>query len=91
MVFESFLYHYSREQKYKNMPQEIAIDLLNEKGSIYARIIIEKPLIDGIDMLSLDYTKPIAESQTFQVTFKYSSFDYQFIQAEESNWNGEVE
>jgi len=91
MVFESFMYHYSREQKYKNMPQEIFIDLLNEKGSIYARIKIEKPLIDGIDMLSLDYTKPIAESQTFQVTFKYSSFDYQFIQAEESNWKGEVE
>ena len=91
MMFESFLYHYSREQKYKDMPQEISIDLLNEKGSIYARIILEKPLIDGIDMLSFDYTKPIAESQTFQVVFKYSSFDYQFVQAEESNWNGEVE
>jgi hypothetical protein len=73
------------------MPKQLSVDLLNEKGSIYARIILENPLIDGIDMLSFDYTKPIAESQTFQVVFKYSSFDYQFVQAEESNWNGEVE
>lgn len=91
MIFESFLYHYSRDQKYKNMPQQLTIDLLNEKGSIYAKIVLDKPLIDGIDMLSFDYTKPIAESQTFQVIFKYSAFDYQFVQAEESNWNGEIE
>ena len=91
MIFESFLYHYSRDQKYKNMPKQLSVDLLNEKGSIYARIVLENPLIDAIDMLSFDYTKPIAESQTFQVVIKYSSFDYQFVQAEESNWNGEVE
>lgn len=91
ILFESFLYHYSRDTKNSELPKQMSIDLMNEHGTIYAKIVLEQPLIDGIDMLSLDYTQPIAQSQTFQVVFKYSSFDYQFIEAERSNWNGEVE
>lgn len=91
ILFESFMYHYSRDTRYKELPQEMSIDLMNEKGSIYAKIVLQHPLINGIDMLSFDYTQPIAQSQTFQVVFKYSGFDYQFVQAESSNWNGEVE
>ena len=76
--------------KYKELPQEMSIDLMNEKGSIYAKIVLQHPLINGIDMLSFDYTQPIAQSQTFQVVFKYSNFDYQFVQQLESNRNGEI-
>ena len=64
---------------------------MNGKGSIYARINIKDPVIDGIDMLDFDYTQPIAQSQTFNMIIKYSDFDYEFVQAETSNWNGEVE
>ena len=32
-----------------------------------------------MDMLDFDFTQPIAQSQTFQVVFKYSNFDFQFI------------
>jgi hypothetical protein len=54
-------------------------------------LVLQHPIINGIDMLSFDYTQPIAQSQTFQVVFKYSNFDYQFVQQLESNRNGEVE
>ena len=91
ILFESFLYHYSRDYANSELPKQISIDLLNEHGTIYAKIVLEQPLLDGMDMLSLDYSHPIAESQTFQVVFKYAEFDYQFIEAERSNWNGEVE
>lgn len=91
ILFESFLYHYSRDTKNSELPKQMTIDLMNEHGSIYAKIVLDMPLIDGIDMLSLDYSQPVAQSQTFQVVFKYSSFDYQFIEAERSNYNGEVE
>ena len=67
------------------------VELLNSKGSVYARINIKDPIIDGIDMLDLDYTQPIAQSQTFNMIIKYSDFEYEFVQAESSNWNGEVE
>ena len=64
---------------------------MNSKGSVYARINIKDPIIDGIDMLDLDYTQPIAQSQTFNMIIKYSDFEYEFVQAESLNWNGEVE
>lgn len=91
ILFESFMYHYSRDTKSKELPKRLSLDLMNEKGSVYCKIILENPIIDGIDMLTFDYTQPVAQSQTFQVIFKYTNFDYQFIEAESSNWNGEVE
>lgn len=91
MLFESFLYMYSRDMEYKDMPQYITIDLFDKVGSIYSRILLEHPIIDGIDMLSFDYTKPIAESDTFKLVIKYSAFDYQFISSDLFNYNGEVE
>ena len=79
ILFESFYYMYSRDMKYKDMPKQIAIDLINYKGVITSRILLKDPLIDGIDMLGFDYTQPIANSETFQVVIKYSDFDYEFI------------
>ena len=60
-------------------------------GGGCARRDIEEPMIDGIDMLDFDYTQPIAQSQTFNMIIKYSDFEYEFVEAESSNWNGEVE
>lgn len=91
ILFESFLYMYSRDMPYKDMPQYIMVELFDKTGTIYSRIMIEHPIIDGIDMLSFDYSKPFAESDTFKLVIKYSSFDYQFITPDSSNWNGEVE
>lgn len=91
ILFESFLHFYSRDAKSSELPKLLQIELMNGKGSIYARINIKDPVIDGIDMLDFDYTQPIAQSQTFNMIIKYSDFDYEFVQAETSNWNGEVE
>jgi hypothetical protein len=32
-----------------------------------------------MDMLSLDFTQPVATSQTFRVIMKYSNIDFEFI------------
>lgn len=91
ILFESFLYFYSRDVKSSQLPKMFQVELLNNKGAVYARLNIKDPIIDGIDMLDLDFSQPIAQSQTFTVIFKYSDFEYEFVQAESSNWNGEVE
>lgn len=91
ILFESFMFLYSRDTKNKELPKELYVDLFNHKGSVYSRIILKDPIIDGMDMLSFDYTQPIAQSQTFNIIIKYSDFEYQFIQAEQSDYNGEVE
>ena len=53
---------------------------MNNIGEVYSKILIMNPLINSMDMLDLNYTQPIAQSQTFKVEFKYSNIDYQFIE-----------
>jgi hypothetical protein len=83
MIFENFWWLYSRDKQYNDMRLEFTIDLLDNNEKVYSRIIIKDPIIDGIDMLDFDYTQPIAESGTFNVIFKYSNIDYQFIDINE--------
>ena len=80
MLFESFFYKYCRDTETKDMDTHFNIDIYNEFGEVYARIVLYNPVIDSMDMLSLDFTQPVATSQSFQVTFKYSNIDFQFLE-----------
>lgn len=83
LLFENFFYQYSRDRYYKELIHQINVDIFNEKGSIYSRIVLDSPVMNGMDMLDLNYSQPIAQSQTFQASFKYSNFDFQFLEIEE--------
>jgi hypothetical protein len=83
LMFENFWYQYSRDRRYDEISEAFSVDILNNKGEVYSRIIISSPLINSMDMLGLNYTQPIASSETFRVEFKYSNIDYQFIQMKE--------
>lgn len=87
ILFESFIYMYDRKYKSFDLPKYIEVDLLDNTNSIYSKIILEKPIIDGLDMLSFDSTAPIAESSSFTLIIKYSGFDYQFVSDEQNNTN----
>lgn len=80
LLFESFFYQYSRDTKSDALPSVFPIDIYNEDGEVYCRIMLYDPLIDSMDMLDLDFTQTVAQSQTFQVVFKYSNIDFQFIE-----------
>lgn len=79
LIFENFWYLYSRDKQYEDISFTFNIDIINQNGQVYSKIVLYDPIIHGIDMLDLNYTKPVAESQTFTVIFKYSNIDYQFI------------
>lgn len=85
LLFENFFYQYSRDRKYDELSSQIPIDIFNNKGEVYSRIIIMDPIVNSIDMLDLNYNSPIAQSQTFKVEIKYSNIDYQFINIENNN------
>ena len=85
ILFENFWYQFARDMKYDDLMQRLSIDIINEKGSIYSRIVLFYPLINSMDMLEFDYSQPIAQSQTFNVEFKYSNFDFEFIDIDEDN------
>lgn len=82
LIFENFFWQYSRDTKYSKMPEQFTIDIFNNIGEVYSRIVIDNPIISEIDMLDFNYNMPVAQSQTFKVTFKYSNLDYQFINIE---------
>ena len=90
MLFENFWYQYTRDRYYKELPRQFNVDILDEIGSIYSRIVLYDPLVNGMDMLDFDYTQPIAQSQTFKMEFKYSNFDFQFIQIEDAEKPSEL-
>ena len=79
LLFENFWYLYSRDKQYEDISFTFNIDIINQNGQVYSKIVLYDPIIHGIDMLDLNYTKPVADSQTFTVIFKYSNIDYQFI------------
>ena len=85
ILFENFWYLFSRDMYYENMMQRLFIDIINERGSIYSRIALYYPMINSMDMLEFDYTQPVAQSQTFNIEFKYSNFDFEFIDIEEKH------
>lgn len=82
MLFENFWYLYTRDRAYDEMCHEFNIDLFNENGVIYSRIVIQDPLINSMDMLQFNFGQPVAQSSSFKVEFKYNNLDYQFIEIE---------
>lgn len=83
LLFENFFYQYSRDMIYQDLIPRIVIDIFNERGSIYSRILLDSPLMQSMDMLDFNHTNPVAQSQTFQVTFKYSNFDFEFLEIDD--------
>lgn len=80
LLFENFFYQYQRDTKYENLTPNLFIDIMDNIGNIYSRIEIIHPVISGMDMLSLDFTQPLAQSQSFKIEFKFSNIDFQFIE-----------
>lgn len=80
LLFESFFYQYSRDTATDALPDVFPIEIFNERGEVYCRLMLYDPVIDGMDMLDLDFTQTVAQSQTFRVVFKYSNIDFEFIE-----------
>lgn len=79
MMFENFWYIYSRDTESEEAKTDFAIEFMDGYGRAYSKVVLMDPVIHSIDMLQLDFTQPLSQSDTFQVVFKYSNIDYQFI------------
>lgn len=84
LLFETFFYQYSRDMRNNELIPSLDIDIFDENGNVYSKIVVMKPIINAMDMLSLNFTQPTASSETFKVEFKYSNFDLQFIETEDN-------
>lgn len=87
MLFENFFWQYQRDTRYDELPGYITIDLFDQDMTAYSRIMLYHPITDGLDMISFDYTQPIAQSGTFNMEIKYSNIDFEFIDKEDPSTN----
>lgn len=78
ILFENFWYIYARDTSYAEIIRELPIELFDEHGVIYCRIMIQGPIINSMDMLTFDNTQPLITQETFKVEFKYSNIDFVF-------------
>lgn len=78
MLFENFWYMYARDTTYGEMLRQFNVELFDEYGSIYCKIKLDDPIMNGMDMLSFDYTQPTTTVSSFKIEFKYSNVDFEF-------------
>lgn len=56
------------------------IEILNETGEIVSKVIFKDVLMDGIEGLEFNYNKLERDSGTFDVNFKFSNIDFEFME-----------
>lgn len=80
IIFESFFYKYCRDTTYEDLDQFFVINIYNELNEVYCRIKLYHPIIDSMDMLDLDFSNVKPTQDTFQVVFKYTNIEFEFIE-----------
>lgn len=79
MIYETIFYRICKP--YDVGPDSVLyIELLDETGTICARIKFFDVYIDGIDGLDFDYSKLDRENNSFDVTFKFNNIDFDFLE-----------
>lgn len=79
MLYETTFHQICKPQEHKHQPV-FFIELLDEDGVVTSRIIFKNVLIDGIEGLEFSFNKVERDSGTFDVTFKFSNIDFEFIE-----------
>ena len=79
MLYETTFHQICKPQEHKHQPV-FFIELLDEDGVVTSRIIFKNVLIDGIDGLEFSFNKVERDSGTFDVTFKFSNIDFEFVE-----------
>jgi hypothetical protein len=79
MLYETIFHQICKPQEYKHQPV-FFIELMDEDGVVTSRILFKNVLIDGIDGLEFSFNKVERDTGTFDVTFKFSNIDFEFIE-----------
>lgn len=78
MLYETIFYQICKPLDRGHQPV-FFIELLSETGTVISKIIFKDVLIDGIEGLEFNYSKIERDAGTFDVTFKFSNIDFDFI------------
>ncbi len=77
LLFESWFYHYAKENKRDGFTPFLYLELLDEMGEIVSHVSFAFPVFDSIDALSLSFNKTDRSFETFTCKFKFSNIDFE--------------
>ena len=85
MMYETLFHHLCKPSLYDKGEDVWNINILNEQGRIYSKILLYQPRIMGIDGLDFSYSKIERTTETFDVKFSFNNLDFDFINRQSEN------
>lgn len=77
LLFESWFYHYAKENTEDGFVPFLYIEIMDEMGEVVDHVSFSHPVFDSIDSLQLSYNKTDRSFETFTCKFKYSNIDFE--------------
>lgn len=78
MLYETAFHYACREYRW-NGERVMYIEILNEDGTVIAKVKFMDVYIEGIEGLEFNYNKIEREANTFDVTFKFNNIDIEYF------------
>lgn len=84
LLYETILWYYDkRNTKLDNSTNLFKIYILDDTGSITAKVLLKQPTPKGIDGLDFSYDKVERQGDTFTIEFAFNNIDYVFLPGQE--------
>lgn len=77
LLFETWFYHYAKENKRDGFTEFLYLELLDEMGEVVSHVSFAFPVFDSIDALQLSFNKTDRSFETFTCKFKFSNIDFE--------------
>ena len=80
LIYETIMWYYDKRNTRKDISDDLfKIYILDDTGSITAKVLLYQPTPTGIDGLDFSYDKVERQGDTFTVAFNFNNIDYQFL------------
>lgn len=82
LLYETIMWKYdkrSTSEESTGRNDLFIIDILDDTGSITAKVTLKQPIPTGIEGLDFSYDKMDRQNENFNVTFSFNNIDYIFL------------
>ena len=82
LLYETVMWKYDKRsttEKSTGKNDLFIIDILDDTGSITAKVTLKQPIPTGIDGLEFSYDKMDRQNENFTVSFSFNNIDYEFL------------
>jgi len=74
IMLDTLLYYYARSTK-QPFTEDLVLRIMDAEGIGMASVAFEKPIMNSINELNLNFSENVADFSTFEVNFYYNKFN----------------